>query len=115
MRDLFHDVCRHALEKDDWTITHDPLTLKVGGATMEIDLGAEQSSISEFHMALGQYLNYQQALEEEDPNRQLYLAVPFEVHRTFFELRFVREAVQRHHLKLIVYNPSDEVIVRWIK
>jgi XisH protein len=37
-------------------------------------LGA--SSISEFHTALGQFFNYRLALEEKDPDRRLYLAVP---------------------------------------
>jgi hypothetical protein len=30
-RDLFHDVVKSALIKDGWTITDDPLFLKVGG------------------------------------------------------------------------------------
>lgn len=41
-KDIFHDAVRHALEKDGWTITHDPLTLQVGGVDMYIDLGAER-------------------------------------------------------------------------
>ena len=28
--DQDHHIVRHALEKDGWTITHDPLTLTVG-------------------------------------------------------------------------------------
>lgn len=33
-KDLFHDVVRHALEKDGWTITDDPLFLRFGGIEM---------------------------------------------------------------------------------
>ncbi|MBD2518264.1 hypothetical protein H6G93_25475 [Nostoc sp. FACHB-973] len=44
-KDLFHNVVRYALEKEGWTITHDPLHLRVGKIDMYIDLGAEQVSI----------------------------------------------------------------------
>ncbi len=30
-KDIYHNVVKTALEKDGWTITNDPLTLKVGG------------------------------------------------------------------------------------
>jgi len=30
-RDIFHEAVKHALVKDGWTITHDPLSLSFGG------------------------------------------------------------------------------------
>ena len=86
-KDIFHDAVKHALEKDGWKITHDPLFLSFGGVDMYIDLGAERilaaerddekiaveiksfigpSATTEFSIALGQFLKYQLALEEED-------------------------------------------------
>jgi hypothetical protein len=41
-RDLYHFNVREALEKDGWTITNDPLALKVADIQGEIDLGAEK-------------------------------------------------------------------------
>jgi hypothetical protein len=41
-RDIFHDAVKHALEKEGWLITHDPLSLQIGGVEMYIGLGAEQ-------------------------------------------------------------------------
>ena len=41
-KDIFHDAVKHALEKDGWKITHDPLFLSFGGVDMYIDLGAER-------------------------------------------------------------------------
>jgi hypothetical protein len=92
-QDRFHQVVRTALEKDGWTITHNPLTIQITEVVrLKIDLGAEttiaaqrdqekiaveiksfvtDSEISEFHTALGQYLNYVQALEDEDPDRRV--------------------------------------------
>ncbi len=41
-RDIYHNAVKNALIKDGWTITDDPLTLGIGGATVFVDLGAEQ-------------------------------------------------------------------------
>ncbi|MDY7013241.1 MAG: XisH family protein [Cyanobacteriota bacterium] len=135
-RDSFHNAVRTGLEKDNWTITSDPLTVKAGGVEMQIDLGAEKiiaaekdgekiaveiksfvraSNISEFHTAVGQFINYRVALEEVEPERALYLAVPFNTYRTFFELQFVRTIIQRFKIQLVIYDPVQEVIVEWKK
>lgn len=79
-RDLFHQAVRTALEKEGWIITDDPLEVELEEITFRIDLGAERliaaekgeqkiaveiksfasnSAVSEFHTALGQFLNYQ--------------------------------------------------------
>jgi hypothetical protein len=41
-KDLFHDAGRHALEKQGWIITDNPLHLDFGGVEIYIDLGAEK-------------------------------------------------------------------------
>ena len=41
-RDIFHDAVKQALETAGWQITHDPLSLQIGGVERYIDLGAEQ-------------------------------------------------------------------------
>lgn len=133
-RDIFHQTVKNALIKDGWTITHDQLFLSIGGVEMFVDLGAEKliaaykngqkiaveiksfagpSNISEFHSALGQFLDYEQALEEQEPDRVLYLAVPVEVYDTFFRLQFIQTAILRHKLRLAIYDSEQEVIVRW--
>jgi hypothetical protein len=53
-------------------------------------------------------------LEVNEPERQLYLAVPLDTYDTFFQSRFAQVAIKRHHLKLIVYDPIAEEIVTWI-
>jgi hypothetical protein len=103
---------------------------------MYIDLGAEQilaaeregekiaveiksftgaSTTSEFDGALGQFLKYQLALEETQPDRLLYLAFPFDTYRDFFTLELPRSLIQRYQVRLIVYDPEAEVIVQWQK
>ncbi|MBP8252734.1 MAG: hypothetical protein KAX40_10235 [Herpetosiphon sp.] len=82
-RDIFHQAVRQALINDGWTVTDDPLLVKFGSIDFYIDLGAEKliaahkadvkiavevkgflgaSLVSEFHAALGQFLNYRFAL-----------------------------------------------------
>ena len=133
-RDIFHDAVKQALEKAGWRITHDPLSLQIGGVEMYIDLGAEQliaaekegekiaveiksfvavSAIYEFHLAIGQYRNYQLALLQEDPERVLYLAVPEDAYERFFTLQFIQDALHYNAVRYLVYDAQAEVIVRW--
>lgn len=133
-RDIFHEAVKNALVKDGWTITHDPLTLAFGEIDFYIDLGVERvlsaerdgqriaveiksfsgpSLVSNFHTALGQFLNYRLALEMSDPQRQLYLAVPSDIHTAFFMLPFIQAAVRRYQLKLLVYDGETEEVTQW--
>jgi hypothetical protein len=41
-KDKFHIAFVHALEKDGWTVTDDPLTIRVLDADLLIDIGAER-------------------------------------------------------------------------
>lgn len=65
--------------------------------------------------SLGQYLKYQLALEEEQPERLLYLAVPLDTYRSFFTLELPRLLIQRYQVRLIVFDPEEEAIVKWQK
>jgi hypothetical protein len=134
-KDLFHNEVKRALEKADWTITNDPLELEWEEVRVKIDLAAEKliaaqraetkiaieiksfispSPISEFHTALGQFLNYRLLLETQDSDRQLYLAIPIDTYISFFQSIFAQTTIQRYQLKLIIYNPITEEIVTWI-
>lgn len=135
-RDKFHTAVKQALIKEQWSITHDPLNLKFGEYDqVQIDLGAEKvlaaekdgekiaveiksflsdSSIFDFHVALGQFLNYRLVLEKEAPQRVLFLAVPTYAYDSFFQKELPKAIISRYGLKLIVYDPINEVITQWI-
>lgn len=135
-KDIFHQQVKTALIKNRWIITHDPLTIRISEAVkLQIDLAAESaiaaerdtekiaveiksfigdSDISAFHTALGQYLNYCQALEEQEPDRIIYLAVPNETYQDFFQLPFIQRALKRYQIKLMIYDPKQEEILQWI-
>ncbi|KKJ00211.1 XisH family protein [Prochlorothrix hollandica] len=133
-RDLFHDVVKQALIKDGWQITNDPLFLKVGGVDFFIDLGAEKliaaerdgekiaveiksfintSSMADFHLAIGQFINYRVALKVAEPDRRLILAIPDIAHTTFFQKDFPKMVIQEYQLSVLVYDIENEVIVLW--
>jgi XisH protein len=133
-KDLFHQAVKNALVKEQWLITADPLKIKIDGVKLEIDLAAEKviaaekegrkiaveiksflntSAITDFHAALGQFLNYRLALQMTEANRVLYLAVPLETFDSFFQERFVQEAVKLYQLLLVVYDPEKEVVSEW--
>jgi hypothetical protein len=134
-KDRFHDVVKIALEKEGWKITHDPLTLRVDAVTdLHIDLGAElliaaekdsekiaieiksflsQSAISDFHGAMGQFINYRYALADLEPDRKLYLAVSLTTYEGIFARRFVQSVIERAEVNLIIYDIDKEVICKW--
>jgi hypothetical protein len=133
-RDIFHDAVKIALEKDNWIITHDPLALEFGLGSLYVDLGAERiiaaersnekiaveiksflsgSAVSEFHTALGQYLNYRLLMQEQYPKYKLYLAIPSSTYDSFFQLPFVQTTIEQYQLKLAVYLPEKQEIVKW--
>ncbi len=135
-KDKFHAVVKIALEKEQWNVTDDPLRLEAGGTKFEIDLGAEQllaaergeekiaveiktflsdSPLTDYHAALGQFLNYRLALEMSYPIRILFLAVPVRTYETFFKREFAQISLERYQISLIIYDPIQEVIVQWIK
>jgi hypothetical protein len=134
-KDIFHDSVRKSLEKEGWFITDDPLFLRLGDAKIYIDLGAEKlltatkgteeiaveiktftdiSPMFAFHVAVGQFINYQVALEQLEPSRVLYLAVPEVIYETFFQTVLVQSVIKKHHIYLIIYDPQKEVIVKWL-
>ncbi len=134
-KDTFHDIMRCALEKDGWTITHDPLLLRYELGNLYIDLGAEKilaaerggqkiaveiksflqnSTVSEFHTAIGQFISYRTLLNEQYPEYVLYLAIPIDTYTSFFATQLARSIVSNYSLKLIVYKPQQETIDQWL-
>ena len=134
-KDTFHQLVKTTLEKEGWIITHDPYRIDLGFVDMYIDLGAERliaakkngeknaveiktflgaSTIYEFHIAVGQFINYRIALEEEEAERKLYLAIPSEVYKRFFKYLFIQTVVRRNQILLIIYSVEKEGIAEWI-
>ena len=79
-KDIYHNNVITALEKDGWTITNDPLPLKIGERTLSVDMGTEKlfaaenqgrkiavrvksfvsaSPVHDLEQAVGQYILYE--------------------------------------------------------
>lgn len=135
-KDLLHDAVKNVLVQDGWTITADPYIIETDDVDYQVDLGAEKiisaekgnekiavevksfiasSFVYEFHRILGQFLNYSLGMEDFEPDRILYLAVPIKVFNEYFHLSFVEKAVKRYKLKLLIYEPNTYKIIKWKK
>ncbi len=132
-RDTYHDVVKDALIRERWTITHDPYTFDTDPQILT-DLGAErliaaekayqkivvevksflqESQVVELEKALGQYGLYRRFLAKQDPDRELYLAVPMHAFVDIFSRQVGREAVEEFHLQLFVYSLSEKEPLLW--
>ena len=134
-RDGLHDALRKTLEMDGWNITDDPLVLVLEKTLLKADLGAEKffaaeregrkiavevkdfdsaSVISELEKTMGQLQLYQWALESQEPDRQLFLAIPQSVYIRHFQKPIFQMVLERNRINLLVYEPTQEEILQWI-
>lgn len=134
-KDKYHQQVRRALEKDGWVITHDPYFLKLVGVNYPVDLGAEkliaaqkegekiaveiksfvgESIPNEFHTALGQYLDYGLGLEEQEPERLIFLAIPEKTYQKIKKIPILLKALGRYQIKVVIFDPMTEEIKQWI-
>ncbi len=123
-----------ALKKDGWNITHYTLYLKISDVEFYIDLGAERliaaekadqkiaieiksflgtSEVREFHLALGQMLNYRLALNQEYPQRNLYLAIPRDTYEDFFSREFIQYSIAEYQIKLLIFDSIKQEVFLW--
>jgi hypothetical protein len=134
-KDIYHDTVKAALIKDGWTITHDPLTIRLTRKKLYVDLGAERliaaqrdteriavevksftraSDMKDLEDALGQFVLYTHLLARYDPERRLYLAVTDSVYESVFEEEAGEILLQDGVIRLITFNPEHEAIIQWI-
>lgn len=134
-RDIYHDSAKNALINDGWTITDDPLKLKLGSRQMEVDLGAERllaaekkncqiavevksfvgpSPIKDLRDALGQYTLYADVLDEIKLDRFLYLAIRKVTFLGLFQEPIGQLLLTKKRVRLLVFDPKTEEVVQWI-
>jgi XisH protein len=133
-KDIYHYIVKEALIQEGWTITDDPYFIETDDVDFEVDLGAEKiigaekegvkiavevksfvatSFVYEFHRVLGQWNNYSINLEDFEPNRKLFLAIPLKTYIDSFHLSFVQKAIKRFKIKLIIFDAESKKIVKW--
>jgi hypothetical protein len=98
-KDIFHDCVKHALIKDGWTITHDPLRIRLArGKNLFVDLGAERLLAAE------------KGTEK--------IAIEVKSFTRLSDMKDLEEAgqtlIEDGIIQLFSFDPNQEVIVRWI-
>ena len=133
-KDLYHEHVKQALIKDGWVISSDPYIIETKDVDYEVDLGAEKmiaaekgkekiavevksfvasSFVYEFHRVLGQFLNYSIGIDDFEGDRILFVAVPVKTYEESFHLSFVKKAIRRVKMKILVFDPATKSIVLW--
>ena len=134
-KDIYHDTVKNALIKDGWTITNDPLSLKIGKKDIFIDIAAEKllvaekqgqkiavevksfvgtSEVEDLKNALGQYVLYYKILKRQLPEWILYLAIRKAIFNRLFNEEIGQILLEDNTLKIMVFDPEKEVITQWI-
>lgn len=130
-RDKYHEVVVRALEKDGWTIAKDPMTLMLEDRRLYIDLLAERDNVEGVFIeikvfekmaspmnyianSVGQYKLYEAALDWLEDSRPIYLAVPNLVYDNFLTEPIVAHFLKIMVVKIVIYDPVEERILRWI-
>ena len=122
-KDIFHDCVKHALIKDGWIVTDDPLSLKIGKKDLFIDLAAEKmliaekenqkiaieiksfvgtSEVEDLKNALGQYVLYEKIIKRQLLDRTLYLAIRETTYNNLFREEIGQILLEEKILKLIL-------------
>jgi len=135
-KDIVHDLVINALEKEGWTITHDPYFMPVGKERTFVDLGAEKilaatkanqkiaveiksfagaSDLVSFRDALGQYLFYKAILNDFEQDRILYLAVGNAIFSDFFLEAPIKKIWEFYQVKVLVFDENNQNSIKWIQ
>ena len=135
-RDIYHSAVKNALIKEGWTITHDPIRLRLRrGKNLFVDLGAERllaaergtekiaveiksfvrtSDMKDLEDAVGQFVLYAHLMKRYYPEYVLYLAVPEVVRRSVFEEEAGQVLLEDGVIRLFSFDPAAEVVVQWM-
>ncbi|NEO03180.1 MAG: fatty-acid synthase [Moorea sp. SIO3I7] len=131
---IHHDTVKAALIKDGWSITDDPLILKIGTRNVLVDLGAEKliaaergatkiavevktfmspSPINDLEKAWGQFFLYTRIMKKREPDRQIYMAVERNSFKTLFQEEAGQLLLEEPGFRLLVFDAKIKEIIQW--
>lgn len=124
---LKHDAVRRALEKEGWTIVFDPLTMRLDGRFLYVDLVAEKDGVqiavevkgdalelSDLEKAVGQFVIYRHVIERKHGALQVWLALPLRAYNAIWTGAEAQDLRQNLGLNLLVFDAQKEEIIQWI-
>lgn len=134
-RNIDHDAVRDALVADGWTITDDPLSLKVGDRDLFLDLAAERpviaaergteriaveiqsfrgpSAVADLQQAVGQFTLYRAVLDRQQPDRTLFLAVTEDVYNGILTEPVGQYVTADAGLRFLLFDAATRRVIRW--
>ena len=81
---------------------------------VEVKTFSGRSEMDDLEKALGQYILYRDVLNELQPKRLLYLALPVWAYESLFTEPLGQLLLRNKRLRLIVFEPTQESILQWI-
>lgn len=136
-KDIYHETVKNALIKEGWTITRDPLRIRLTrGKNLFVDLGAERllaaergvekiavevksftrpSDMKDLEEAVGQFVVYDRLLKRYYPEHILYLSVSEDTRKRVFEEEAGKTLIEDGIIRLVTFDAVKEEIVRWIQ
>jgi len=131
-KDHYHDTVKRALRKDGWIILDDQYFIGTEARQLWVDLHIEdaagqrrllvevksflggESAVENLANAIGKYQIYEAAIAIRKLQLPLYLAIPIRAYEGIFSEDIVTELTRNIEINLIIYDPENEVIVRWV-
>jgi hypothetical protein len=131
-KDRYHDVVVRALQNAGWQITAEQIALILEGRRLWVDLRAlnpdqitailieikgfenTPSPVDYLESAIGKYVLYRVITEYLEIDLSLYLAVPLQVYEGFLQEEIAQQVIQRLGIKVVVFDPDREELVKWI-
>ncbi len=130
------DTCEpaiiRALQKEGWQVVKKPFAINYGNTFVYADLklsreeqeiivveikcfSSDSSEVSEFHLAVGQYISYRTAMQVSQQEVPIFLAIPMRAYDTFISINPVTlTIIQQNMVHLIVVDLVEEVVQQWI-
>jgi hypothetical protein len=72
-----------------------------------------RSLLYDFHAAIGQYIDYQGIINDENLDQSLYLATSDTVFNEMQQKPFYERRLVENHVKLIIVDIQKEIILEW--
>lgn len=80
---------------------------------VEVKSFISKSEIEDLKNAIGQFVLYRAALNEQEPGRKLFLAIRETIYQSLFIAPKTWALCQREGIKLLIFNPQTEEVVLW--
>ena len=82
---------------------------------VEVKSFISTSNINELHHSVGQYDFYALLLEEQEPERIPFLAMPQDAYEDLIREPIIQTFLDRHKVKLIIFDINKPLIHTWKK